>query len=154
MSTASANQAASGDISLHIVCAECDGKNRVPATKLAAGGRCGRCKAPLFQHKVVELTAANFHRHLQNDIPVLVDFWAPWCGPCQSFAPIFKQAAQALEPTIRCVKLDTEQAQAIAGQYQIRSIPTLMLFHHGREVARQSGAMSLPQLQQWLRPYL
>ncbi|OZG74470.1 thiol disulfide reductase thioredoxin [Hahella sp. CCB-MM4] len=139
---------------MHIVCGECDSKNRVPTAKLSSGGRCGRCKQPLFSSHVIELTAHNFHKHLQNDIPVLVDFWAPWCGPCKTFAPIFAQAAQILEPRLRCVKVDTEQWPQLAQQYQIRSIPTLVLFRGGREQSRQSGVLSLPQLQQWLQSSL
>ncbi|WP_020410843.1 thioredoxin TrxC [Hahella ganghwensis] len=139
---------------LYIVCGHCDGKNRVPAHKLSAGGRCGRCKQLLFNHQVIELTANNFHQHLQNDIPVLVDFWAPWCGPCKAFAPVFVQAAQILEPQIRCVKVNTEQWPQLAQQYQIRSIPTLILFQGGKPLAFQSGALPLPQLQQWLNSVL
>jgi len=136
---------------LHIVCPSCDGINRLPAEKLAAGGTCGKCKKPLFNGEVVALNSANFSRHVsRNDIPVLVDFWAPWCGPCKMMAPIFAQAAQQLQPKIRVAKVDTEAEQQLAAQFQIRSIPTLAIFKNGKEIARTAGAMDLQNLTRWV----
>ena len=136
----------------HIVCPHCDAVNRVPADKLAANPTCGKCKQALFDAHPAELTEANFMRHIANsDLPVLVDFWAPWCGPCKMMAPAYAQAAKVLEPQMRVVKLDTEQAQQLAAQFNIRSIPTLALFKGGREVARQAGAMDANNIVAWAR---
>jgi len=111
---------------------------------------CGRCKKPLFSQHPIELTATTFARHIsRNDIPVLVDFWAPWCGPCKMMAPAFVQAAEQLAPRIRLAKVNTEIEQTLAGQYNIRSIPTLVLFKNGKEVARQAGAMSKADIIRW-----
>jgi thioredoxin 2 len=136
--------------SLHLVCPHCDAVNRVLDAKLDQAPNCGTCHQPLFTAHPVELTAANFARHIErNDIPVLVDFWAPWCGPCKMMAPQFVQAAGMLEPRVRLAKVDTEAQQALGGQYDIRSIPTLALFKGGREVARQAGAMSAQDIARW-----
>ncbi|MDP2694861.1 MAG: thioredoxin TrxC [Gallionella sp.] len=138
--------------SVHIVCPHCDGINRVPAAKLHEHPACGKCKQALFDAHPVELNSGNFTQHIsRNDVPVLVDFWAPWCGPCRAMAPAFTQAAEKLEPGMRLAKLNTEEAQELAARYNIRSIPTLALFRGGREIARQAGAMDVGGIVQWAR---
>lgn len=138
--------------SLHVVCPHCNAVNRMPAARLADGARCGRCKQPLFTAHPVTLDAGSFDRHIgMSDIPVAVDFWASWCAPCRVMAPAFEQAAARLEPQVRLARLNTEEEPALAGRFGIRSIPTLILFRKGQEAARQSGAMDLDSLLQWVR---
>ncbi|WP_127557633.1 thioredoxin TrxC [Saccharospirillum alexandrii] len=140
---------------VHVVCPSCDAVNRIPAARLADGPKCGQCKSALFTGKPLALTAANFEKHIgRSDIPVVVDFWAPWCGPCKMMAPQYEQAAQSLEPAVRLAKLDTEAHQALGARYNIRSIPTLAVFKGGREVARQAGAMGMNDIIRWVRSQL
>lgn len=137
---------------LHIVCPHCDAINRLDGARLGELPQCGKCHRALFDTKPIEVTAARFQKHIsRNDIPVVVDFWAPWCGPCKMMAPEFEKAARELEPSVRLVKVNTENEQALAGKFGIRSIPTTVLFKDGREIARQPGAMSATQIVQWVK---
>ncbi|MCB1494817.1 MAG: thioredoxin TrxC [Bauldia sp.] len=137
----------------HIVCPHCDAINRAPSGRDALDARCGRCHKPLFDGHPTSVRAASFDKHVgRNDIPVAVDFWADWCGPCKMMAPAYEQAAAELEPGMRLLKLDTEADPQVAARYQIRGIPTTIVFRGGKEVARRAGAMDARTLAAWLKP--
>lgn len=137
--------------SSHIVCPHCNTVNRIATERLPENPRCGNCKQALFQGQPVELTAGNFPQHIsRNDIPIIVDFWAPWCGPCKMMAPAFTKAAVQIEPSARLAKLNTEQEQSIGAQFSIRSIPTMVIFKNGREIIRQSGAKNEADIVRWI----
>jgi len=136
---------------IHYVCRHCLAVNRVSASRLLEAPTCGKCHQPLVVAEPVNLDNANFDKFVgRNELPVVVDFWASWCGPCQMMAPHFSKAAETLKGQVLFAKVDTEAAQAIAARYNIRSIPTLILFKQGQEAKRMSGAMSAQQLVQWL----
>ena len=135
-----------------IVCPHCTAINRVPADRPAGKAKCGACRAPLFTGKPADASAQSFDTHIRrNDIPVVADFWAAWCGPCRAMAPAFERAAGELEPEVRFLKVDTEAEQGLAAKYNIRSIPTLMLFRGGKLIAQRAGASDAASLQAWIR---
>jgi thioredoxin 2 len=141
---------------VHVVCPHCDATNRMPRERLAQGGKCGVCRRPLFEGRPLLIDdVARFDKHAeQGGIPLLVDFWATWCGPCRMMAPIFEQAAARLEPDMRLVKVDSDAVPDLVARFSIRSIPALLLIRHGREIARVAGAMPLEQLLAWTRQHV
>jgi thioredoxin 2 len=140
---------------IHVVCPHCSAINRIPQDRPALQANCGTCHQKLFSGKPVTANAATFERHITlNDIPVIVDFWAPWCGPCLAMAPAYERAAAELEPDYRLLKVNAEEEQSLAARYHISSIPTLMLFMRGHEIARRAGASDTRGLVSWARAQL
>jgi thioredoxin 2 len=138
----------------HIVCPNCNSVNRIPGEKDARKAICGHCHQPLFAGRPSPVTAAHFATQIErNDIPVIVDFWAEWCGPCKAMAPAYERVASELEPALRFLKVDTEAEPELSARYNIRSIPTLMLFQKGKVLAQQAGAMGAEGLRSWLRQH-
>ena len=136
---------------VHIVCPHCGGINRVPTERLNDQPACGKCHKPVLDGLPVNLGSQTFDRFIsKNDLPVVVDFWAAWCGPCKMMAPVFSQLASGMSTQMRFAKVDTEQAQDISARFNIRSIPTMILFKNGKEVGRVSGALDQTGMQQWL----
>lgn len=139
----------------NIICPHCGTTNRVASARLTDAPRCGSCKAALFDGHPVEVTGADFERHVaQSELPLVVDFWAPWCAPCRMMAPVFERAARALEPEVRLAKLNTDEEQELAMRLGIRGIPTFAIFRDGREIARTSGAIDESRLIAWVRSHL
>jgi len=138
-----------------IVCPHCRSINRLPSVRLTERPNCGQCHVPLFTGHPIELTTADFDLHAtRSDLPLVVDFWASWCGPCRMMAPAYEQAAKVLEPQVRLAKVNTEEQQAVAARFGIVSIPTLIVFKGGHEVARQPGALSSQDIVRWVRAQL
>ncbi len=139
----------------NVVCPHCRAVNRIPEARSATAAKCGDCHQPLFEGAALPVTATSFQKHIdRNDIPVLVDFWAEWCGPCKAMAPIFARAAKDLEPELRFLKVDTEAEPALANRYNVRGIPTMILFKNGQPAEQQVGAVGDQALRAWIREHI
>jgi thioredoxin 2 len=140
---------------INVVCGRCDSVVALPSDRLGDSPRCPKCHSALFAGQPIELTAANFDKHIERtDLPLVVDFWAPWCGPCIAMAPHFDKVAKQLEPNLRFAKLNTQDQPGPGTRFSIRSIPTTMVFRGGKTLARQSGSMDAATLRQWLTPLI
>jgi len=139
----------------HIVCPHCNGTNRIPKGNIPEEVKCGRCKKSILETKPIELTKENISQHLEkNDIPLIIDFWAPWCGPCKTMGPNFEQASRNFKAKVRFAKVNTQDQESLGGHFAIRSIPTLILFKAGKEVDRVSGALDANALTNWINAKL
>ena len=135
-----------------IVCTKCGGVNRLPAARRAQDAKCGKCASRLFSGHPEDVDGEMFDRQItRSTIPVVVDVWAPWCGPCQVMAPAYEAAARELEPVVRLIKLNSDSEQAVSARLGIRGIPTMIMFHGGQELARTSGAMTAGQIVRWVQ---
>ncbi|ARU95062.1 thioredoxin TrxC [Tatumella citrea] len=135
---------------MNTVCSHCLATNRVPDEKISDSAKCGRCKEPLFEGEIINATEQTLDKLLQDDLPVVIDFWAPWCGPCVGFAPIFEDVAEERAQQVRFIKVNTEQQTALSARFHIRSIPTLMIFRKGQHVDTMAGALPKASFEQWL----
>ncbi|MGY5452242.1 thioredoxin TrxC [Agarivorans sp. MS3-6] len=140
--------------SLIVICPSCKAGNRLPLSRMGEQAKCGKCSQALFNGQPIEADEASFARHISGDLPVVVDFWAPWCGPCKSMAPAYQQTAEQFAHKAQFLKVNTEEQQALAQRYQIRSIPTLMCFKGGKLLGQQAGALPAQAMQQWIEPFI